>query len=66
MSYKIFPLHITNPSLYLCAVVGIRLSGRETRSNEPFVSSLKDLVKQVSEEIMQHYNDKPMAFFGHR
>jgi len=46
-------------------VVGIRLPGRETRGSEPFISDINDLVKTVGEEIMKHYADKPLAFFGH-
>jgi medium-chain acyl-[acyl-carrier-protein] hydrolase len=52
---------ILNASVEICPV---QLPGREARMKEPFARDLRALVLEIAGEI-QHYLDKPFAFFGH-
>lgn len=45
-------------------IVAVQLPGRENRMAEPLLTSMEDLVTQVSKEIAQAL-DRPFAIFGH-
>ncbi|XP_051872377.1 S-acyl fatty acid synthase thioesterase, medium chain isoform X1 [Pristis pectinata] len=46
-------------------VYSIRLPGRETRSKEPFVQNLQQVIDEIANILLPSLKEKPFAFFGH-
>ncbi|XP_051857608.1 S-acyl fatty acid synthase thioesterase, medium chain [Antechinus flavipes] len=46
-------------------VSSIRLPGRESRTNEPFATTMDQIVAEISNTLLPILQDIPFAFFGH-
>ncbi|XP_058138307.1 S-acyl fatty acid synthase thioesterase, medium chain [Dasypus novemcinctus] len=46
-------------------VHSIRLAGRESRAEEPFMTDMQQVVDEVVHALLPIIQDKPFAFFGH-
>ncbi|XP_043823443.1 LOW QUALITY PROTEIN: S-acyl fatty acid synthase thioesterase, medium chain [Dromiciops gliroides] len=46
-------------------VSSIRLPGRESRSKEPFATTMEFIVAEISNALLPILQDMPFAFFGH-
>ncbi|XP_072109849.1 S-acyl fatty acid synthase thioesterase, medium chain isoform X4 [Mobula birostris] len=47
------------------SVYSIRLPGRETRSKEPFMQNIQQLIDEIATILLPSLKEKPFAFFGH-
>lgn len=50
----------------VCAVLSVRLPGRESRAREPFFTHMQQLVDEAVAALLPLLREKPFALFGHR
>ncbi|XP_062900213.1 S-acyl fatty acid synthase thioesterase, medium chain isoform X2 [Mobula hypostoma] len=61
ISYAQWGKHFNNS----IEVYSIRLPGRETRSKEPFMQNIQQLIDEIATILLPSLKEKPFAFFGH-